>query len=465
MTTVDIIIALLYLITVIGIGVFSAKRNSDRSQQFRANNEISWFPLGISVMISAFSAINFIAFPTEIIKNGPGVLVSLPVFFLVLIPILKWIIPFFRSQKGYSGYAFLEDRFSNSVKNLAVALFALWRLIWIAVTLYASAKMLSVVTGFSLQWMIFITGITALFYSSLGGFRAVVYTDTLQFFTLFGTIIATILFAFSNETISTSAISQWISTHSVSENYFSFDPTIRLTFWSGLLGTFVAFFARYGADQITIQRYMAARSDKEAIRSISLNAVAAVTVLSLLLFWGIIVSIVGEETGKIKLPPIKQMILFISTMPKGVLGLFTAGLLAATMSSIDSGINSMAATVSFKRDHHGVIFTAILGVVAILGAYLLIPIMAKEKSIFALVNKIIHGFGAPLLVLILTGISSWKLNPKAVFWGTLSGALFSVISVFLFKSLAVHYYSVVNAFFTFITIVIFNFIMPRNREL
>lgn len=464
MTTVDIIIALLYLVTVIGIGVFSSKRNSDRSQQFRANNEISWFPLGISVMISAFSAINFIAFPTEIIKNGSGVLVSLPVFFLVLIPIMKWIIPFFRSQKGSSGYAFLEDRFSTSVKNLAVVLFGLWRLIWIAVTLYASAKMLSVVTGFSVNWMIFLTGITAIFYSSLGGFRAVVYTDTLQFFTLFGTIIATILFAFSNDTISMTAISQWFSTHPVSENYFSFNPTIRLTFWSGFIGTFVAFFARYGADQITIQRYMAARSDKEAIRSISLNAITAVTVLSLLLFWGVIVSIVGEETGKIKLPPIKQMVLFISTMPKGVLGLFTAGLLAATMSSIDSGINSMAATVSFKKDSHGILFTAFLGAVAIVGAYLLIPVMAHEKSIFALVNKIIHGFGAPLLVLILAGISSWRVNSRAVFRGTLLGALFSVGSVLLFKSLAVHYYSVVNALFTLITIALFNLFAPKDRK-
>jgi Na+/proline symporter len=92
-------------------------------------------------------------------------------------------------------------------------------------------------------------------------------------------------------------------------------------------------------------------------------------------------------------------------MPTGVTGLFIAALLAATMSSIDSGLNAMSAVLSedmkiFNSAKNGKLGTFILGILSLVGALILIPIMAAEGSIFVVANKIIHGFGAPILSLI-----------------------------------------------------------------
>lgn len=62
----------------------------------------------------------------------------------------------------------------------------------------------------------------------------------------------------------------------------SLDPTIRITVWSALIGTFVAFLARYGADQVVVQRYFTARSLRDARRGFHLNYVAALLAVLLL---------------------------------------------------------------------------------------------------------------------------------------------------------------------------------------
>lgn len=449
MDLADLLVAFLYLIAVIAIGAAASRKSGSDKQLYLAGRELSWFPLGISVMVSAFSAVNFVAFPSEIIKNGPAVMISLPVFLLVLIPVNRYIIPFFRKQNGSSAYSFLEERYSPAVKHLATALFLIWRLLWISVTLFASAKMLSVFTGYPLQLLLIITGITAIAYSTSGGLRAVVYTDLLQFFVLFGGIALALIISVYRGSLTGSSLGEWIQSNSLNSQFFSLDPNIRITFWSGLIGTFVAFFARYGADQITIQRYMAAKSENSAKKSIKLNAGAALLVLTLLLFWGITISIVSMESGTSHLPPLKQMALFIQALPGGVTGLIAAGLLAATMSSVDSGLNSMAAILSgdsklVKGAVRGKSATLLLGLTALAGAIFILPALAKEKSLFVITNQIIHGFGAPILSLVVLGIFSKRSNSRGVFWGTIIGAICSILSVVFLRELAIHYYVVIN---------------------
>lgn len=446
MNTFEISIAVLYALVMILIGVINSPKSRSREQLYLAGSSFSWIFLGISVMISAFSAVNFIAFPSEIIEFGPAVLVSLPAFILVLYPVTKWFIPFFFRNKGFSAYSFLGERFDARAKYLATVLFIVWRLMWISITLYASAMFLKVFTGWPMAVIIMLTGITAILYSSVGGFRAVVVTDMIQFIILFGTLCLTLFMAVRNEGLSFGSFSRWIVDNPFPEGFFSFSLKLRISFWSGLTGTLIAFTARYGADQITIQRYMASRSEKEAKKAIILNSCAVLSILALLLVWGIAVSMVIRSSS---LPPLKQMALFISSMPAGAAGLFTAALLAASMSSIDSGLNAMSAVLSGKlkfissinNEKYG---TMILGFLSLSGALLLIPVIASEGSLFAVANKIIHGFGAPILSLVIIGIFTKRITPAGAFWGTLTGTAFSVAFVVLFDNLAVHAYVIIN---------------------
>ena len=132
-------------------------------------------------------------------------------------------------------------------------------------------------------------------------------------------------------------------------------------------------------------------------------------------------------------------------------GLIVAGLLAATMSSIDSGVNACTAayvTDFQKRFQWRMIsskwLTLAIGVVSTLLALLLIPAIGKSNSVFAIVNKLVNGLGSPLLCLMLLGMFSKKTNASGVFVGGIVGLFASLAISFWLKPLALQYYAVAN---------------------
>lgn len=444
-----------------------------RKRVFIASGSLGWFPLGISIMVTMLTAVNFAAFPTEIFKNGCYILICLPIFIIVAFPVNKYFITFFRKQNRSSAYAFLEETFDVKTRCLGSILFMFWRLLWMAVALYASARILSSIIGMPLWLLILLCGTVTVFYTAFGGLRAVIWTDVAQFFVLFGGIISALLMVSITTDggfggIFTNAFEHGIFKPVVPYDpaFFSFDPGIRITFWSGVSGTLVAFLARYGADQMVIQRYSAAKSLSEARKSFAFNIFCILTVLILLVVFGMALhsyAVHNDMLGRFP-HPMKYLAALIKAMPFGGGGLLAAGLLAATMSSVDSGVN--ACTLAWTKDfyhrfynknevstrthmRYSVYFSILFGVLIIALAELFIVVFGRQQSIFVMVNKVINGFGSPLLVLIILGMIKRRPAASSVFWGVLAGALFSISTGFWFERLALHYYAVLNLLVTF----------------
>ena len=78
-----------------------------------------------------------------------------------------------------------------------------------------------------------------------------------------------------------------------------------------------------------------------------------------------------------------------------------------------------------------------------------IIVFGRQQSIFVMVNKVINGFGSPLLAVIILGMIPRRPGADSVFLGGLTGALFSIVTGCLLEHLALHYYAVVNLLFTF----------------
>ncbi|MBN2711022.1 MAG: sodium:solute symporter, partial [Planctomycetes bacterium] len=175
-----------YLVGILLIGLhFRRKERSDR-EYFLAGRSMGWLPVGLSVMVTAFSAINFVAFPNEIFVNGLAVTVALPVFVLVAWPVTRYFIPIFYRLEITSAYEYLERRFDRRVRSLASGLFIFWRLSWMAAALFASGKIMFAVSGYPLPLIIILAGVVATIYTSFGGIKAVMWTDVCQFCILFG---------------------------------------------------------------------------------------------------------------------------------------------------------------------------------------------------------------------------------------------------------------------------------------
>jgi len=487
MHTIDFIVFYAYLAIVLLVGLAMYRKQHTEKDFFLAGRSLGWFPLGISIMITMLTAFNFAAFPTEIFKHGCYILIALPIFIVVYFPISKIFIPFFQKQKKASAYAFLEDVFDLKTRCLASILFMLWRLVWMAVALFASARILSAVTGYHLWLLILICGIITVAYTSFGGLRAVIWTDVAQFFILLGGIII----ALTLVSLTTDGGFIGIFTNALEHNvfrpvvpydpeFFSFDPTIRTTFWSGAIGTMVAFLARYGADQMVIQRYRAAKSLSEARKSFIFNIFCVLAVLIMLVIFGLAMHSYAVHTGIMGQysKPLKYMAVLIRSLPYGAAGLLAAALLAATMSSIDSGVN--ACTMSWTKDfyhrffnkeefskkHHirySVYFSVVIGILIIAFAELFILVFGKHQSIFMIVNKMINGFGSPLLVLIVFGMFKKRLKANSVFYGVLAGAIFSVCTAFFVEDLALHYYAVVNLLASIAMCYILEFVLPNKK--
>jgi SSS family transporter len=488
MQTIDFIVFYGYLAVILIVGLRMYRKQHTEKEFFLAGRSLGWFPLGISIMITMLTAVNFAAFPTEIFKNGCYILIALPIFVIVAFPVSKIFIPFFQKQKHSSAYAFLEDVFDLKTRCLASILFMLWRLVWMAVALYASSRILSAVTGYHLWLLILICGVVTVAYTSFGGLRAVIWTDVAQFFVLLGGIIIALILV----SLTTKGGFAGMFTHAFEYNvfkpvapydpeFFSFDPTIRTTFWSGTIGTMVAFLARYGADQMVIQRYRAAKSLSEARKSFAFNIICVLSILFLLVIFGIAMHSYAVHTGIMGKfsKPLKYMAVLIRSLPYGAAGLLAAALLSATMSSIDSGVN--ACSMSFTKDfyhrfinkeefskaHHirySVYFSIVIGVLIIAFAEVFILILGQHHSIFVMVNKLINGLGSPLLVLIVLGMYKHRLRANSVFWGVIIGTVFSICSAFFVEHLALHYYAVVNLLATFAICYIIDFVSFKSSK-
>jgi SSS family transporter len=455
---VSVLDAFLFWGYVLGIAVFGYALHRRRAvDPFVADRSMGWFPIGLSVMITLFSAVNFLAFPTEVMNHGLYVLASLPVFVLVAIPVTRVIIPFFHGMKLTSLYAYLEQRFDRRVRLLASGLFILWRLFWMATALYATARVLSLLTGLPLWLVLVMAGGVAAFYTAIGGIRVVMWTDVIQFMLLLVGIGAAVWMAvnaqpdgFSGLWRVSRAAGQLRPFEPMDPDFFAWRPTMRISLWSALIGTFVAFLTRYGADQMVVQRYFTARSLQAAVRGFWWNVVAALVALLLLALLGLAIA---ATFGDATMPAMPRFAAFVRALPYGLTGLLAAGLLAATMSSVDSGINACLAawlidfegrpvdTVTTRQEMHRY-WGLVAGMLVVILA--LAFVVARTGDLFAIVNRIVNAMGAPLLALILLGMFSRTCNARGAWLGGIFGTLASLLISFGWDGLALHYYAVVN---------------------
>jgi len=450
MGTADLVIFFAYLLGSLALGLAFARRQRREGEFLLAGRSMRWLPIGLSVMATAFSAMNVVAFSTEVATHGLYVLLCLPVFVLVAWPVTRVIMPFYHAMGLTSAYEYLERRFDVRVRCLASGLFIGWRVLWMAVALYVPSLILSRLLGWHLWATAALTGLVATAYTAAGGMRAVMWTDVAQVLVLFGGLAAAAVVAAGRVPggfigVLRAGVEGGLAKpfHPFDAEVLSLDPTIRITLWSCVVGTFVAFLARYGADQVVVQRYFTARSLRDAQRGFWLNVAAALAALLCLAVLGFVVQ------AHWRLASVRGLLgfsHFVRLLPAGLCGLVVAGLFAASMSSVDSGIHSCSTALvtdflGGRRAGLSRVLTAAFGVAATVAAC---TVDRWGPSLFAIANRIINGLGAPLLALFLLGMFSRRANTFGMLVGGLLGAGLSVAVSFGVEMLALHYYAVAN---------------------
>lgn len=475
MVTLDYLVFAAYLIAILLIGIIASRRKQTSDEYHIAGRTMKWFPIGLSIVATAFSAVNFTQFSGEVFRHGMYVTMAIPMFLVIIYPIMHYVIPFFNERKPISAYEILETRFSRSVRQMTSMLFIIWRICWMSLILYATALFLNRIVDIDTTTLIFITGAITTAYTFTGGMRSVIWTDVAQFAVLFGSLLVGVCIACVDAgglgTMFRIGTDNGLLKpfHPFDPSIFSLDPSIRISFWSCLIGASVIFIARYGSDQMVVQRYFTARDISDAKKGFLLNIVLSVLTLLCLAFIGIAVFAQSRSTQMPHgLMAEEYLALFVKSLPPGICGLLVSGLCASTMSSIDSGIHSCCTSlimdfhkkdrsVSVRLDRYYALFIGIIS--SVFACH-----VGKLGSIFEIANKIVNGLGSPILAVFLVGWKSRYVTAKGVFIGGLAGILFSILGGIYIQKIALHYYAVINLLATIAFCYLFSMIDKAFRK-
>jgi len=458
---VDVAILVAYLATLASVGVYFSRRQANLNDFFLARQSMSWLPVGVSLMAALNSGIDYLMQPSATIRYGLILLVGSSSWLFLYPWVSRVTLPFYRRLNVYTAYEFLEARFDVRVRTLAAAIFIVWRLGWMATAIYVPCLAINAASGgqIDLTTMILVLGALVTFYTMLGGIQAVIWNDVIQFCVMFGGLTATVWITLSHVPGGLAEI----ATAAQLAGKASLSTPLNAVAGTGFFGHIRLFFlqpvnvvailcalvfgrmAGYTSDQVMVQRFQTTRSLTDSRRAFVINAVGDVVWMAGLSFVGLaLLAYFNHHT----LPPeyASDRILpyfMAQTFPPGAVGLVMAAILAASLSSTDSAINSCTSVAmidgyqrlvigrtigrndSPSTARHQVrlsrIFTGVFG----LAGTLLATNVSRIGSLLEIANKLVNAFSGPLFGIYVLAMFSRRATATPALVAGVAGTLTS----------------------------------------
>lgn len=351
-TAVDYVIFAILLAASMGIGLYyalSGGRQRTTQEFLLADRSMRCLPVSLSLIASFQSAVAIIGVPAEIYTHGTQYwFIGCAYVLGLLIPAHVFIPVLYRLQLS-SAYQYLELRFSKAVRICGTLTFIFQTVVYMGVCVYTPAFALNAVTGFELWGVVLATGLVCTLYTTMGGLKAVIWTDVFQTVVMFAGQLAVIVVGIQQ----TGGVSEvWRKAwegNRISGLDLNPDPTERHTFWTLGVGGIFLMLSLYGVNQSQVQRYISARTEKDAVRSCYMVFPSLQLALALSCVMGLVMfaRYCGEDhSDKLGTSSRDAMVIyFVMDMLQGLPGLpglFVACLFSAALSTISSAFNSLA---------------------------------------------------------------------------------------------------------------------------
>lgn len=425
-------ILIVYLLSNLFLGFVLGKKIQSADDFFLGDKSIPWWAIGISVVSTYVSALTFLGGPAWAYTDGMSVIAIHLNYPLVIFFVITFFLPFFYNSGVASIYEYQEKRFGPTARSVMSSIFLLSQSLTSAAVLYATSLVLEFITGMPVGYCIVIITIVALIYTSMGGIAAVIWTDVIQASILFVGAFIILYALFDKMPIPVSeALAQLKAEGRTQSLIPDFDFTKVTTVWSGVIAMTLFHVTVYGANQMMVQRTLAAKNIGDAKKSFLMMGFGAFFIYFLFILLGVLLySYYGGrefENGN-------TIILEFAAdygMP-GLMGVIAAAVLAASMSSLDSAFNSMA-TVStidfyqryFKPNESGEHYLKASRWFTVLWAALIvIPALMfaeTEGSILETLSKVGAYFVGAKLSMFLLGFFSKQATEKGLLVGVAVG--------------------------------------------
>lgn len=452
--TINYIVLFGYLLAMVGVGVYFAKKNKSTNDFFRGGQSIPWWAAGCSIFATMLSSLTFTGIPSKSFAQDWVYSIGNMMIPVVAILAVYVAMPFYRRIDATSAYEYLEKRFSRPVRLFGSASFTLFHIFRMAVVMSLTGLALSVATPLTPTQSVLLMGALSIIYCTMGGIEAVIWTDTIQTFVLMGgALLALGLLIWGTEGGMNGFLSSAFEADKFRLANFHWDATSsQIALWVIIVGGIAQNVSSYTADQAVVQRYMTTADQQKAARSIWTNAL--LTIPATVLFFGIGTALFAfYRSHPEKLDPTittdQVFPLFIAReMPIGLAGLIVAGVFAAAQSTVSTSMNSTATAIvtdfmrPFKacKSERGYLRAARLWtfLVGVVGTLLgLVFVNPDIRSLFDTFISVIGLFMGVLGGLFILGAVTRRANARGAMIGAMVGA---GVMVCLWKFSAVNGY-------------------------
>jgi SSS family transporter len=376
MTPLDWILVVGYLGSLIGFGIFLSKRQEDEESFFLGGRNMPWFAVSMSIVATSLSAGSFVGLP-QVSYLGNLTYLMIPIGSTIggiLAAVL--LVPTLYRAGTLTIYGYLKNRFGPRAELASSWFFIVGLLlaqgarhfiasIVVALMLFGNSDLPSLIGA------IVILGVIATVYTAAGGIHAVIWTDVMQVCILIVAGLICVVYLYLQIPLDIGGIIDVLRTAPEGDKLHWWTNAFRIddpyTFWAAVGAYGLMNVAQYGCDQDMVQRMMTCKSPTKATWSMILSRAISIPIILLLLAIGLLLyvfyarpDIMGTAAPFDTLTDTRNVFpqFILAHLPRGIVGLAVAGLLAASMSSFDSAANAMASTIQGnlrreqRRGHH-----------------------------------------------------------------------------------------------------------------
>ncbi|CAB3225698.1 unnamed protein product [Arctia plantaginis] len=346
--------AMLLFSALIGVyfAFFASKKQNTTSEYLMGGKTMGMFPISMSLIASYISGISLLGLPAEMYTYGTQLWTIVLSEWAVSLTIAVIYLPVFYNLQITSTYEYLRLRFNQNVRLLGSIIFIIKMLLYIPIVIYVPALAFSQVTGINLHLITPIVCVVCIFYTTLGGLKAVVWTDTLQTVLMYFGVI----FVLGYGTWRLGGIANVFAINQQGDRLEFFnmdpDPTIRHTFWSTVFGNYFSWLASCSVNQAMVQRCLALSSLKRARITIFIMAAGIFIIVSLCCYTGLVIYATFATCDPLSTGAIRKsdqllpyFVMTITGSIPALPGIFMSGVFSAALSSMSTGLNSMCGVI------------------------------------------------------------------------------------------------------------------------
>ncbi|MHB1034638.1 MAG: sodium:solute symporter family protein [Pirellulales bacterium] len=438
---IDLAVLVVYLVGVAAFGCWFIRRSRTTEGFTAAGRSVPGWAVGLSIFGTYVSSISFLALPSKAFDGNWNFFV-----FSLSLPPAAWLavryfVPFYRRAGEVSAYNHLEHRFGAWARTYAVACYLLTQLARTGIITYMVALAMAPLTGWSVPAIILITGGLVTCYTLVGGIEAVIWTDVVQSIVLIAGALACVVALFWGMPEGPGQVFRIAWQHD-KFSLGSFGPSLaQPTFWVVLVYGLAINLQNFGIDQNYVQRYIVAKSDRQAAGSVWLGALLYLPISAVFFLIGTAIfafykaqpDLLPATLDAAKRPDEVFPHFIVAELPAGMTGLVIAAIFAAAQSTLSSSLNSSATLLlrdvylryirpgagereSMRVLYGGTLVCGLLGTGAALA-------MIHSRSAIDTWWSLAGIFSGGMLGLFLLGVISRRAGNAAAAIGVLTGVL------------------------------------------